>query len=177
MKRLFFTIFTIALMATSCSKDGYISPEELFKDSSKAAKITITTKGENPETTVATFKSHPVITKKSEIAGQSWLWATSGGKMVYDFFILSIYFEDIDNLKVGDTINPSRFMFSFPASSNSEATTHTYDGNISIADKGDDYVILHFDKVSFSCSMGDYLTDGYLYCNLIDIDPSLTVGN
>ena len=176
MKRLFFTIFTIALMATSCSKDGYISPEELFKDSSKAAKTTINTKGEKPETAVATFKS-PVITKRSDIAGQSHLWASSGGKMVYDFFILSIYFENVDNLKVGDTINPSRFMFSFPASSNSEATTHTYDGNISIADKGDNYVILHFDKVGFSCSIGEYLTDGYLYCNLIDIDPSLTVGN
>ena len=80
--------------------------------------------------------------------------------MVYVFYVLSVYFENIDNLKVGDTISPSRFMFSFPASSSSDATTQIYDGNISIADKGDDYVILHFDKVRFSCSMGEYLTDG-----------------
>lgn len=170
MKRLFFAFFAITLMASSCSKDSYISPKELFKDSSKVAKTTITTKGEEPETTVSTFKSHPVITKKSDIAGQSHFWASSGGKMVYDAFIISMFFDNIDNLKVGDTISPSRFLFSFVYSSASEteAETHTYEGTISIADKGDDYVILLFDKVGFSCSMGDYLTDGYLYCTLVD---------
>jgi len=168
MKRLFFAFFAITIMASSCSKDSYISPEELFKDSSKVAKTTITTKGEDPETAVATFKKHPVITKRSDIAGQSWFWAASGGKMVYDTFYLSMYFENVDNLKVGDTISPSRFTFSFGYSSDSAATTNTYEGTISIADKGDDYVILLFDKVGFSCSMGDYLTDGYLYCSLVD---------
>lgn len=171
MKRfLIISCYAIALILTSCSKASYISPDELFKDSSKAAKTTITTKSEEAETTVATFNS-PVITKRSDIAGQSRLWASSGGKMVYDAFILSMYFDNVDNLKVGDTINPSRFWFSFILSSNSEATTYTYDGTISVADKGEDYVILHFDKVGFSCSMGEYLTDGYLYCTLVDTEP------
>ena len=108
------------------------------------------------------------VYRKSEFEGQSWLAAFSGGKMVYDMFMLSIYFDSVDQMKVGDTLKPSRFMFTFPASSDSNATTHTYDGNITLADKGDDYVILRFDKVSFSCSFGDYLTDGYLYCPLFE---------
>ena len=100
--------------------------------------------------------------------GQSWFVASSGGKMVYDMFMMSIYFDSIDRMKVGDTLKPSRFMFSFFASSTFEATTHTYGGKITLVDKGDDYVILHFDKVSVSCSFGDYVTDGYLYCPLFD---------
>ena len=100
--------------------------------------------------------------------GQSWFVASSGGKMVYDMFMMSIYFDSIDKMKVRETLKPSRFMFSFFASSTSDATTYTYGGKISLADKGDDYVILHFDKVSVSCSFGDYVTDGYLYCPLFD---------
>lgn len=83
-------------------------------------------------------------------------------------FMLSIYFDNIDKMKVGDTLKTSRFMFSFPASSDSNATTYTYGGRITLADKGDGYVILHFHRVSFSCSFGNYVTDGYLYCTLED---------
>ena len=64
--------------------------------------------------------------------------------MVYDAFMLSIYFDSIEKMKVGDELK------------------------ITLADKGDDHVILHFRNVSFSCSFGDYLTDGYLYCPLYD---------
>lgn len=88
--------------------------------------------------------------------------------MVYDMFMLSCYFDSIDDMKVGETLKPSRFMFSFIASSDSNATTYEYEGKITLADKGEDYIILHFNKVRFSCSYGDYLTDGYLYCPLYE---------
>jgi hypothetical protein len=71
-------------------------------------------------------------------------------------------------MEIGDTLKASRSIFSFIASSDSNATTYSYNGTITLADKGDDYVILHFNKVRFSCSMGEYLTDGYLYCPLFD---------
>ena len=165
----FFTrlaIFTAAVLAVSCSKD-YISPEELFRDSSKVAKTVIRTRGEEPEETETTF-SDIAVYRNSDEKGQSWFCAFSGGRMVYDMFMLSIYFNSIDKMTIGNTLKASRSVFSFIASSDSNATTYSYSGKITLADKGDDYVILHFDKVLFSCSMGDYLTDGYLYCPLYE---------
>lgn len=159
-------VLTLTLMAASCSKD-YISPDELFQDGSKEAKTIIHTKSKEFEDAVATFRSKAVY-RKSDIAGQSRLSAFSGGKMVYDSFMLSVYFDSIDKMKVGDTLKPSRVMFSFPASSDSNATTHTMGGKITLADRGDDYVILRFRRVTFSCSLGDCLIDGYLYCPLFD---------
>ncbi len=164
-----FAVFAVAVLAMSCSKD-YLSPEELFNDSSKVAKTTIHTKSNEFEDTVTSFSS-PVVYRKSDMEGKSWLSAWSGGKMVYDMFMLSIYFDNVDYMKVGDTLKTSHFMFSFPASSDSNATTYTYGGKITLADKGDDYVILHFHKVSFSCSFGRYVTDGYLYCTLKEEFP------
>lgn len=168
MKRIATVLASIvALLAlTSCDKD-YISPDELFKDGSKVAKTTIHTKSDVYEDTVTEFKNVTVY-RKSEFDGQSWFIAYSGGKMVYDMFMLSIYFDSIDNMKIGETLKPSRFMFTFPASSDSKATTHTYGGKITLADKGDDYVILQFHKVSISCSFGEYVTDGYLYCPVLE---------
>lgn len=157
----------VALFALiSCSKD-YISPDELFKDGSKVAKTTIHTRSGEFEDTVTPFASTAVY-RKSDLEGKSWFVANSGGKMVYDTFMFSLYFDSIDHLKVGDVLNPDRFVFSFFYSSDSNATTHTYGGKITLAGKGDDYVILRFHKVSFSCSFGEYVTDGYLYCPLLD---------
>ena len=166
--------FAVALVAASCSKD-YLTPEELFKDSSKLAKTVIHTKG-NGEKTETTFQNMAVY-RKSEMEGKSWFVASSGGRMVYDMFMLSIYFDSIDKMKVGETLKPSRVMFSFTASSDSNATTYSYQGKITLAGKGDDYVIFHFKKVRFSCSLGDYLTDGYLQCPLYDefIYPDFSV--
>ena len=168
MKRLFSALTWIAAFSAlvSCSKD-YISPDELFKDGSKVAKTVIHTKGDEYEDTVTEFRQVSAY-RKSDYDGQSWLVAFSGGKMVYDAFMLSIYFGSIDNLKVGDKLDISRFTFSFFFSSDSFATTHSYEGSITLADKGDDYVILHFNKVCFSCSYGNYKTDGYLYCPLFE---------
>ncbi len=163
---IWLAFFAVAVLAVSCRKDC-LSPEELFKDSSKVAKTTINAKSNEFEDTVISFSS-PVVYRKSDMEGKSWLSAWSGGRMVYDMFMLSIYFDNIDNTKVGYTLKTSRFMFSFPASSDSNATTYTYEGRITLADKGDDYVILHFHKVSFSCSFGKYVIDGYLYCTLKD---------
>lgn len=161
-----FAVVAVALAAASCSKD-YISPDELFQDGSKEAKAIIHTKSKEFEDTVNTFRSKAVY-RKSDIEGQSRFSAFSGGKMVYEMFMLSIYFDSIDKMKVGETLKPSRVMFSFPASSDSNATTHTMGGKITLADRGDDYVILRFRRVTFSCSLGDCLIDGYLYCPLFD---------
>ena len=168
MKRISTALtLTVALLAlVSCSKD-YITPDELFMDGSKVAKTTIHTKSSGDEVTVTPFASTAVY-RKSDLKGKSWFCAMSGGKMVYDMFMLSIYFDSIDNMTVGKTLKPSSLMFTFPASSDSNATTHTYDGKITLADKGDDYVIFRFHKVGLSCSLGSYIIDGYLYCPLLE---------
>ena len=159
--------WVVALTAlVSCGKN-YITPDELFKDGSKVAKTTIHTRSGEFEDTVIPFASTAVY-RKSDLDGMSWLCAMSGGKMVYDSFLFSLYFDSIDRMRVGDVLNPGRFLFSFFYSSDSNATTHTYGGKITLADKGDDYVILRFDQVSFSCSFGDYVIDGYLYCPLLE---------
>ena len=165
MKRII--TMAVALIALSCCKDNSydISPDDLINDASLVAKTTITTRGNDADKTVVPFSDVDVY-KRSEFEGQSHFIAMSGGKMVYDAFMLSIYFNSIDEMKVGDTLKTSRFMFSFVLSSDSEASTYTYEGKIKLAAKGDDYVILHFDKVRCSCSMGDYLIDGYLNCPL-----------
>ncbi len=165
------TVFAAAALAVSCDKDT-ISPEELFNDGSKLAKTTIHTKSDDPEDLVTTFVK-PVVYRTSDLEGQSWFCANSGGKMVYDMFMLSIYFDSIDKLQVGDTLKVNRFLFSFFASSDSNAHTHSFGGKITLADKGEDYVILRFHKVSFNCSFGNYVTDGYLYCTLQDEVPSI----
>jgi hypothetical protein len=156
----------IAFTAASCSKD-YISPEELFNDGSKVAKTVIHTKGSDFDDTVTEFRQIAVY-RESDMEGMSHFIAFSGGRMVYDAFMLSIYFNGLDNMKVGDKLNPNRCVFSFVLSSDSNATTYQYDGKITLADIGDDYIILHFQKVRFNCSFGDYMTNGYLYCPLFD---------
>jgi len=175
MKRLIITaLASVALLfaMVSCSKD-YISPEELFSDGSKVAKTTIQTKSSDYEDTVTTFNDPTVYRKNGEEEGQSWFVAWSGGRMVYDMFMLSIFFDSIDNMEVGDKLHITHFMFAFPASSDSRAYTSTYSGKITLADKGEDYVILQFHKVSVSCLYGKYVTDGYLYCTLKD-EPKLS---
>lgn len=159
-------IITVALMAISCSKD-YITPDELFKDSSKEATTFIHSKGGENDNSVTTFPRVAVY-RTSDIEGQSWFCGMSSGKMVDDAFILDFYFNNVDKMKVGDTLKISRFMFSFFYSSDSSASTQTYSGKITLADKGDDYVILHFHNVGVSCSFGEYLTNGYLYCPIFD---------
>ena len=168
MKRIIAALTSVVALfvVPSCSKDC-ITPDELFKDGSIVAKTSIHTKSGEFEDTVIDFAS-VAFYEKSDLDGKSWLCAWSGGRKVYDMFMLSIYFDSIDTMKVGETLKPSRFMFTFPASSDSNATTYTYGGKITLADKGDDYVILGFHNVRVSCSFGEYVTDGYLYCPLTD---------
>ena len=167
MKRII--AMAVALMALSCGKDApyIISPEDLVNNPVMVAKTTITTKGDGYEDAVTSFKLVKVY-RESDMAGKSHFIAISEGKMVHEVFMLSYYFDSIDNMKVGETLKPSRFMFSFIASSDSNATTYEYKGKITLADKGDDYIILHFNKVRSSCSYGDYQIDGYLYCPLFE---------
>jgi hypothetical protein len=167
MKRIL--TMAVALMALSCCKDNadIISPEDLANDPMKIAKTTITTKGDQLKDTVTSFELAKVY-RESETAGKSNFIAISSGKMVYEVFMLSFDFDSIDTMEVGDNLNISRFMFSFVLSSDSNATTWKYGGNVRLADKGDDYVILHFDNLLCSCSFGDYLIDGYLNCPIIE---------
>lgn len=169
MKRFLTLIvsLTVTVMMVSCGKDT-ITPEELFQSGSQVAQTKISLSKEYGGTEETASFARKVIYRKSEYDGQSCLWANSSGKMVYDAFYLCVFFQDIDRMKVGDTIKPSHATFSFPASSDSGATTHEYKGKIVLADKGDDYVILDFKNVRLSCIMGDYVTDGFLYCELVD---------
>ena len=168
MKSLLMTLASVAALFAlfSCSKD-YISPEELFGNEAKVAKTKIHTRSDEFEDTETTFKSVAVY-RKSDMEGKSWFCAMSGGRMVYDAFMFSLYFDDIDRMHVGDVLKPGRFMFGFFFSSDSYAYTDSYEGKITLADRGDDYVILRFQKVAVSCSYGQYVTDGYLYCPLQD---------
>ena len=167
MKRIFtfLTVCAAALVLTSCSKDN-MSPEYLDRNPSKTAEIRITSKGAF-KNTVKMF-SRSEIYKKSDIKGKSWFHAFSRGKMVYEVFALNIYFDNIDTLNAGDVIIPSRCWFSFIYSSDSNATAYEYDGKISVAKKGKDYVILDFHQVKFDCSFGEYTIDGYLNCPLYE---------
>lgn len=160
------SIITALLAAGSCAKVG-ISPEELFNNSEKVARITIKSKAGEAEEKETTFRDVAVY-RKSDLEGKSWFVASSGGRMADEMFMLSLYFDSIDRMKVGDTLKTSRCMFSFLASSDSNATTYTYSGQITLAGRGDGYVILHFNQVRFNCSFGEYLTDGYLYCPLLE---------
>lgn len=168
MKRIltYIVIAAFALIGTSCIKEG-ISSEDSIENSDKVAEITIKTKGENSETMVTMFRDANIY-RKSDYEGQSWFCAMSGGKMVYDAFMLSLYFDCIDTLKIGDIIEPYRCMFSFFYSSDSNATTHEYQGTIKLDDKGEDFTVFHFDKVIFTCSFGEYIIDGYLNCPLLE---------
>ena len=160
-------MLALAVMAVSCGKEA-ISPEDLLSSGSKMARTKISLSKEYGGTEVITSFASKVVYRKSEFEGQSWLTAFSGGKMVFDIFYLSLYFQDVEKMKVGETLKPSRSMFSFIASSDSNATTFEYSGKITLVDKGEDYVILNFHKVTFKCSMGTYETDGFLYCELKD---------
>ena len=172
MKRrlILIALCTFAFAATSCRKDdGSIRTPD--NDMPETAKVIITKDGSNEET--MTLFSKTAVYRKSELEGKSHFMALSGGKMVYDAFMLSIYFECIDNLNAGDTIIPSRCMFSFFYSSDSNATTYEYEGTISLADKSEDQVIIHFDNVRFTCSFGEYAIDGYLECPLYERKESI----
>ena len=168
MKRIItqLAVLVAAILAMSCSKD-LISPEELFNNGSKVAKTKIHTKVDGNEDSVATFRDQTVY-RYSDTEGQSWFSGSSGGRMVYDSFMMFIYFDDIERMKIGEKLNIRDFHFGFYLSSDSNAYTKKYSGSITLADRGDDYVILRFNNLRCSCSLGDCVTNGYLYCQLKD---------
>lgn len=168
MKQIFtyVAIFMLALMASSCSKD-LITPEELARNESKIAKTTIYTKVEGQEDMVTAFRNRTVY-RKGDMQGQSWFVGNNDGRMSYDAFLMGIYFDDIERMKIGEKLRIREFHLGFFYSSDSNAYTNKYSGSITLADKGDDYVILHFNDLRCSCSLGDCVTDGYLYCPLED---------
>jgi hypothetical protein len=167
MKRIItqLAILAVAILPVSCSKD-LISPEELFNNEAKVAKTKIHTKSGN-EDSVTTFRDK-IVYRYSDTEGQSWFTGYSGGKMSYDAFLMSVYFDDVERMTIGHKLNIRSFNFGFFFSSDSNAYTNKYSGSITLADKGDDYVILRFDNFKCSCSLGDCVTNGYLYCQLKD---------
>ena len=168
MKRLLvlITVLAAALLPVSCAKHAP-SPEELSMTDLTVAKTAIHTKGDIYEDTVTTFRDASVY-RNSDQAGSSWFIAFSGGRMAYDSFVLSLYFDSIDKLEVGDVLSFNSVLFSFILSSDSNATTHDYTGRITLAEKRSDYVILRFEALRFTCSFGEYVTDGYLRCPLYE---------
>lgn len=169
MKRIFvlITLLAVALSLVSCNKHEP-TPKELAINDLTMAKTAIHTKGDVYEDTVTTFQDASVY-RNSDQAGSSWFIAFSGGRMAYDSFMLSLYFDSIDKLKVGDALSFNSVRFSFILSSDSNATTHDdYTGRITLAEKRSDYVILHFEALRFTCSFGEYVTDGYLKCPLFE---------
>jgi hypothetical protein len=164
-------ILIAATMATSCSKD-LLTPDGFLIDKSLVAKTTIQPKDEiqarqdDFETTIVDFRDGTVL-RTFEVEGQSHLIAHSTGKMVYDAFWLFMNFDYIDNMKVGDVLKPSYCEFSLIYSSSKLfGSAYTYDGKITLAAKGDDYVVFYFDKVTFMTDFFVYVMDGYLRCNL-----------
>lgn len=163
-------ILMAAAIATSCSKDLF-TPDGYLIDKSLVAKTTIQHNDEiqsgqeDFETTIVDFRDGTVL-RTFEVEGQSHLIAHSTGRMVYDAFWLFMNFDYIDNMKVGDVLKPSYCWFSLIFSSYSGAATNTYDGKITLAAKGADYVVFYFDKVTFTTECYVYVMDGYLRCNL-----------
>lgn len=168
MKRLLVltAVLAAALLLVSCDKHDP-TPEELSMNDLTVAKTAIHTKGDIYEDTETTFRDASVY-RNSDQAGSSWFIAYSGGRMAYNAFVLSLYFDSIDKLKVGDALSFNSVLFSFILSSNINATTHDYTGRITLAEKRSDYVILHFEALRFTCSFGEYVTDGYLRCPLYE---------
>lgn len=172
MKRILtLSLYLIAAtMALSCSKDLF-TPDGFLIDKSLVAKTTIQPKDEiqarqdDFETTIVDFRDGTVL-RTFEVEGQSHLMAHSAGKIDWDYFYLIIYFDYIDNMKVGDTLNPSFCSFRLLLSGTHRAWADTYDGKITLAAKGDDYVVFYFDKVTFTTYYYVYVMDGYLRCNL-----------
>ena len=165
MKRILIisALISLALMSVSCTKDT--PGNGLTIDWDNRAKTTFTTKSDQYEDSVTAF-SDISVSKTSEFEGKSWFFAISDGKLVHNAFVLSLYFDDINRLKVGEKLPISKFLFSFVFSNDSNATTNTYRGSVYLVEKADDHVVLHFQNFRFSCSFGDYVTNGYLYCPL-----------
>ena len=173
MKRILtLSIYLLAAtMALSCSKDLF-TPDGYLIDKSMIAKTTIQPNDEiqsdqeDFETTIVDFRDGTVY-RNFEVEGQSHLIAHSTGKMVYDAFWLFMNFDYIDNMKVGDILKPIYCWFSLILSSSSLSWAYNYDGKITLAAKGDDYVVFYFDKVTFTTECYVYVMDGYLRCKLI----------
>ena len=163
---IYFAVFAVAIVATSCSKEN-ISAEDFYMDSSRVATITIYPKNDIFNgNTITAFKDAFII-NESKYEGQSMLFALSEGKLVHDFFSITIYFDDIDNIRVGNKLRPSSYSFALLFSST--AYNAILDGGkITLSYLSDDYVILHFDKVIFNSLDFVYVIDGYLNCRLYD---------
>ena len=146
MKRILtLSLYLIAAtMALSCSKD-------LFTPDGQ----------DDFETTIVDFRDGTVL-RTFEVEGQSHLIAHSTGIMVYDAFWLFMNFDYIDNMKVGDVLKPSYCLFCLILSSSSLGSTYTYDGKITLAAKGADYVVFYFDKVTFTTYYYVYVMDGLI---------------
>ena len=181
MKRILtLSLYLIAAtMALSCSKDLF-TPDGYLIDKSLVAKTTIQHNVATPsgkkdfEDTIVDFRDGTVQrtfeVEGKTMEGQSLLIARSTGKMVYDAFWLSMNIDYIDNIKVGDVVKTSYYMLLFIYSSSRLpwAYDYDYDGKITLAAKGDDYVVFYFDNVTFTSEYHNYTyaMNGYLRCAL-----------
>ena len=177
MKRVLVLLaaLAVALSPASCSKQDP-TPEELSMNELTMAKIAIHTKSEYYQDTVTPLQN-AIVYETCEMDGNSWFMAMSGGRRVYDSFMISLYFDSISKMKVGDRLRFNSVLFSFILSSNSNATTDSCEGTVTLAARSSDYVVLHFESFRFTCSMGEYVIDGYLKCPSHTGYPSLFNGS
>ena len=161
-----FAVFAVAIVATSCSKEN-ISAEEFFLDSSRVAKTIIYPKNDYFNDPIVATLDASIIKVVIAKDGMSVLSVIIKGKLVYEYFYFNIYFENIDNMRVGDTLTPNSYEFGLLLS-NTAFNAILDGGKITLAYLCDDYAILHFDNVIFDRIDGVYVTDGYLYCRLYD---------
>lgn len=177
MKRVLVLLaaLAVALSLASCGKQDP-TPEELSMNELTMAKIAIHTKSEYNHDTETLFRD-AIVYETCEMDGNSWFTAMSGGKMVYDSFMISLYFDSISKMKVGDRLRFNSVLFSFILSSDSNATTDSCEGTVTLAARSSDYVVLHFESFRFTCSMGEYVIDGYLKCPSHTGYPSLFNGS
>ncbi|MDO5443346.1 MAG: hypothetical protein Q4G10_06705, partial [Bacteroidia bacterium] len=113
---------------SSCAKEG-LTPDDLTGNPDLQAEVRFKTKSHTDGIADSTLPlGSMMVVKKGSIEGSSWFCANTVGKMVWEMAMISIYFQDIDTLKDGDTIKPARTMFGFIASSDSNNYTDKYKG-------------------------------------------------
>lgn len=107
----------------------------------------------------------------SDIEGCVWINAATNGRMVDDFFSLSIYMKE--NSKTGREPEFERVRFCLPFSSNSEDYTSSYSGRIYLKEFNDERLVLRFDKTVFKIYHGKYTLNGDMEFSARDISDLL----
>ena len=165
MKHLIRTLASVAVLLAlaSCTKANYSS---FWVDPSRVAKTTIHFAEAYSFRDIVTSFNTADVFRKSDQEGKSLFTAYCMGEAGYDSFMFRLYFDNIDNMQLGGVLKPSSFSLSFLLSSDLFSSASSYEGKIYLVSRGKDYIILNLDNVRCRCIYGEYVTDGYLKCQL-----------